>query len=247
MNPSVSAIDLYSAQLGNPNLDQGYVNKYALEYSSQIKTSYLAFQLYYKCIENKIHTIGEYTSDHTILFTPINIERETEYGIQVSGSLSLFKIFHLVPYVKLYKYDIKDNPELLYQSNKSGNGYETALSAIISLKHNFSLSLMYQYNSAKYFIQNKTYYDAQYFFGVDKSFGKNLKLGISAAVPFTNSLSYFENDFRSSDFNLTQKDYITFSSFPLWFKLSYSFNSGKKIKRNKVKNDMQEVKNKKGF
>ncbi|MBI9055931.1 MAG: TonB-dependent receptor [Bacteroidales bacterium] len=246
LNPYVSAIDLYSAQQGNSSLDLGYINKYALEYSTQIKSSYLAFQLFYRCIENKIHHIGEYTNDNLILFTPVNIERETEYGLQMSGSISLFKFLYLIPYFKLYEYDLKEN-DLFYQSNKSGISHETSLSAIIMLKHGFSVSLMYQNYSAKYSIQNRTYNDVQYFFSIDKKFGNNLKVGISAAVPFTNSLSYFENDFRSPDFNLNQKENITFSSFPLWFKLSYSFNSGKKIKRNKVQNDIQEVKNKKGF
>jgi len=247
LNPTVSAIDLYSIQVGNPNLDLGYINKYSVEYSSQIKTNYMAFQLFYNCIEDKIHQIGEYTSDNHISFTPVNIERETQYGLQLSGSLSLFKILHLVPYLKLYQYDIKDNSDLIYQTNTKGISYETALSAIVTLKHDFSVSFMYQYNSAKYFIQNNTYYDAQYFFGIDKKFGKNLKIGLSTAVPFTNSLSYFENDICSEDFNLNQKENITFSSFPLWFKLSFNFSSGKKANRNKWKNEIQEVKNKKGF
>jgi len=246
LSPAVSAIDLYSTQQGNSNLDLGYINKYAIEYSSQIKSSYLAFQLFYRCIENRIHHIGDYTSDNLILFTPVNIERETEYGLQVSGSISLFKFLHLIPYFKLYEYDIKDNNSF-YQSTKSGISHETSLSAIIMLKHNISISLMYQNYSAKYSIQNRTYYDAQYFFSIDKKFDNNLKVGISAAVPFTNSLSYFENDFRSQNFNLNQKESIMFSSFPLWFKLSYNFNSGKKIRRNKVQNEIQEVKNKKGF
>lgn len=246
LNPTASAIDLYSAQQGNSNLDLGYINKYALEYSSQIKSSYLAFQLFYRCIENRVHYIGDYTNDNLILFTPVNIKRETEYGLQVSSTISLFDFLYLVPYFKIYEYDIKDT-DSFYQNNKTGISHETSLSAIIMLKHNISVSIMYQNFSAKYSIQNRTYYDEQYFFSIDKKFGNNLKIGLSAAVPFTKSISYFENDFRSQDFNLNQKEYVTFSAFPLWFKLSYSFNSGKKIKRNRMQNDIQEVKNKKGF
>lgn len=246
LNPATSAIDLFSARQGNSSLDPGYINKYAFEYSTQIKSSYLAFQLFYQCIENRIHYIGDYTSDNLILFTPVNIENETEYGFQISGSVSLFKFLYLIPYFKLYEFDLKDN-EVFYQSYKSGISYEASMSAIIRLKHNFSFSFLYQNNSAKYYIQNRTYNDAQYFFNIDKKFGNNLKLGLSAAVPFTNLISYFENDFRSQDFNLNQKENVTFSAFPLWFKLSYSFNPGKIIKQNKVKDDIQEVKNKKGF
>ncbi len=247
LNSAIIANDLYSVQTGNPGLVIGYNNIFALEYSTQIKTSYLAFQGYYELKKDNIQDIGEYTSEGLILFTPENIERETNYGLKLSGSLSLLKAFHLVPYFKVYRYKIKDNANLFYQSNKSGTSIDASLSAIIAFKHDLSVSFMYQYASTNYFIQNRTFTDDLYFFGIDKKFGNNMKVGLAAALPFKNSFTYYGNKYNAENFNFNQEENITFSIFPFWFKFSYSFNSGKKVKSKQWKNDMNEVKSKSIF
>lgn len=241
LNPEIIANDLFSAQIGNPGLGIEYGNNIALEYSTQIKSNYLSLQGYYEYKKDMIHYTGEYTPENQILFTPENIDKEINYGLKLSGSLSFFKVIQLVPYFKIYQYDIEDETNIFPQSNSSGVSLEASLSGTVMLKHNFSLSFMYQYASPKYFIQNSSFSDDVYFFSIDKKIN-NIKVGIAAAIPFENSFTYYGSKYHTENFSFNREENITFSIFPVWFKLSYSLNSGKKVINKQRRNDMNEVK-----
>ncbi len=247
LNSAIIANDLYSAKTGNPDLSMEHNNIFALEYTTQIKSSYMAIEGYYEFKKNNIHHIGELTSDGLILFTPQNIEREINYGLKLSGSLSILRLLHIVPFFKFYQYEINNEANLFYQNYKTGTNINASLSAILMLKNNLSLSLIYQYTNPEYFIQNRTFTDVLYFLGIDKKFGNNVKIGLASALPFKNSFTYYANKYNTENFKFNQNENITFSAFPFWFKFSYSFNSGKKAKIKQWENEMNEVKSKKIF
>ncbi|HAH57573.1 MAG TPA: hypothetical protein DCL86_05455, partial [Bacteroidales bacterium] len=65
--------------------------------------------------------------------------------------------------------------------------------------------------------------------------------------PFKKEFTYQRRETIGNNFNEISEDNIVMSTFPIWFKLKYSFNSGKKVNRINRDNDFKEEKVKKGF
>jgi len=106
---------------------------------------------------------------------------------------------------------------------------------------------LYKYNSANAKIQNNYFDDVLYFISLDKTFFENLKIGITSAIPLKRSFTYQGYESANSNFNVYSEDNIKMSVFPLWFKIKYSFASGKKVNRIKRSSDFNENRIKKGF
>jgi len=131
--------------------------------------------------------------------------------------------------------------------NKNLFALESGLSLTVLFKYDIALSVMYKYNSINVKIQNKNFDDVLYFISLDKTFFENLKIGITSAIPLKRSFTYQGYESANSNFNVYSEDNIKMSVFPLWFKIKYSFASGKKLNRINRTSDFKEKKIKKGF
>ena len=109
-----------------------------------------------------------------------------QYGLQLSGSVKLgiatfnpyFRVFSLYTYGNnlAKQHDVEDRHNLAFNSG---------LSAILSFKHEFSLSLVFQYDSPNNNIQSNSFSGALYMMSLEKTIKQRFRVGIESALPFS--------------------------------------------------------------
>ena len=171
-----------------------------------------------------------------------------QYGIQFSGTFKL-GLATINPYLKIFdQYTLGNSVAKQYTvENRHQLAYESGLSAILSFKHDISLSCNFQYASPKNDIQGNYFCSALYFLSLEKTFKQKIKVGIVCAVPFTKSFTYQGAEIDGSGFSSHYEGNVNIVNPFCWFKLCYQFNSGKN--REKINRATEEIENspKKGF
>ena len=249
LNPYTSVDDPYSARCGNPSLKPEYMQSYTIEYSASIDNNYLSVQLYHR---KRAEAIDQYVfvNDTGIVEThignPGNIFAD---GLQVTGALKLGKAISINPYIRLSNLHTAVNSYTRQYNihNRQRIVFESSMSAIASFKHDIVVSLQFQYNSPQLYTQMISFSDLLYFISVEKKIKQDFKIGITCALPFTKKFTYEGSEIKGEDFFSHSEGNIRLSAFPLWFKLTYQFNSGKKSNKTHGSDDGVEVVQKKGF
>lgn len=249
LNPTVQATDLYATREGNPTLTPAFMHDFMLDYSMTFENSFLQIGLFYTLNDHVIEPL--IVSEDLVLKTKIqNAGSIHQAGIRTSGSFKLLKNVSVNPYLKLYYAETQTNDlarNTYYIVNKQALNFETALSAVVMMKHDFSISFSAQYKSSQTRIQSDYQEDALYFVSLEKTIFDRLKLGVTSAIPFKKSFTYRGYNTPGHNFSQTTRDNIQTSAFPVWFKINYSFASGQKTKRIERNNTFEENVPKKGF
>jgi len=249
INPAVSVIDPYTIQRGNSMLQPAYKHRFSLDYILLPGNNYISTQLFYSKITDAIQNLS-FINDQELLETRIeNLGEVHQYGIKWSGAIKLGHSIGFSPYFKLFR--THNNPNNLAKqylvSKKEAWAYESGFSASVSFKNQIATSVIFQYNSPIYDLQNKRYSDVLYFISVDKTLKKGLKIGISTAIPFVKTFNYSGMETKGPNFYSSTKSDINISALPIGLHVRYQFNKGKKVKtidRDKAAADNI---NKKGF
>lgn len=249
LNPNLRTIDFYTTQKGNPCLELELHHDFNLDYSLTFGNNFLNTGVFYTFKQNVVETL---TTVKDELFLEKEIQNPGaihQLGIDASGSFKLHKNISLNPHVRLFY--VQTRPNELAQSFQVGSkqtfNFESALSAVFMMKNDLAFSLSAHCNSAVTGIQSNYREDALYFISLEKTFFKQLKLGITSAVPLKKSFKYQGYNISAQNFSQTTRDNIQMSLFPVWFKLSYSFASGLKARRIERDNSFEEQRPKKGF
>ncbi|MCB2208970.1 MAG: TonB-dependent receptor [Bacteroidetes bacterium] len=241
LNPYTYIENPYAVRKGNPLLEPEFRDRFYMEHSIQFRGNYISSRLFY---DKETNTINNLTSlnDSSAFETQLqNLGTIHQYGVQFSGSLS-FGLLTFNPSVRVYnqstfgnnlakQYDIKNRNELVF---------ELGFSSVLSFKHNFAFSLIFQYNTARNNIQDNAFSDGLYFISLDKTFKKNLKVGIVSALPFTKNFVYQGSKIEAQNFSSQYTGNLKLPAVPIMFRVSYQFNIGKNraiIKRDKEKVD----------
>ncbi len=230
LNPNKSIDDPFTVRTGNPYLDPQIRTAIFVEYSKKFNSNYISTRLFYNRNNDAINNLT-FVNDTSAFETRIyNLGTMHQLGFQFSGSLKAFSIITFNPYLRLYgqysdgnrvakEFSIADRRQIVI---------EPGISAILSFKHDFNLSMTCQYNSPRNYIQGNSYSDALYFIAFEKTFKKRLKTGIVSLLPLKRTFTYQGSEINTPDFYSNYKGEIHFQSFLVSFKLSYQFNSGKK-------------------
>jgi len=123
--------------------------------------------------------------------------------------------------------------------NKSNLVFESGISSILSFKNDFALSVIFQYETAKENIQDNGYDEALYFISLDKTFKKNLKVGIVSALPFAKNFIYQGSEVHAPDFSSSYTGNLKLPTIPLMFRIRYQFSKG--MKRANIKREQEKV------
>lgn len=249
LNPTLNTIDPYTTQKGNPYLNPVIRHKASLDYSTTIQNNFISGGVFYEYASNIIETLTVLSDSSSYGKQTQNLGNASYFGIKMLGSLKLHKNITVNPLVKFYNIQTSGNELATLNGidDKSALALETGLSAIFLLKHDIALSSIIKFNSPISHIQERYSEDGLYFISLEKTFFKKLKVGITSAIPFKKEFTYQRRETAGNNFNEISEDNIIMSTFPIWFKLKYSFNSGKKVNRIKRDNDFKEYKVKKGF
>lgn len=249
LNPSENFENPFRIHRGNPDLKPSANNNLNLKYSIQTGKNYLSVTMFY---EETKDAIAEwfYVKDSGIVEAVYgNPGGFREAGIKISGSWKLDKFISINHYFNLFhnQFFVNNEEEENRISDNSEIAFESSLSAIISLRHNFSLSFQYQYNSPVRVFQLTTWNDPLYFCTLEKNFGERMKIGLTTAIPFQESINYHEEKLQTENLKLRWKGSIQKSFFPVWIKIHYRFQSGKKLNITEHRREIIEDTRKKGF
>lgn len=250
LDPTRLSDDPFSVHKGNSFLCPELRSSFYIEHSIRFNNNYLSTRLFYNRVRDAIGNLT-FINDTAALETRVyNLGIIDQFGIQVSGALKPGKIISFNPYFKIYILTTNGN-DLAKQfgvENRHQVEFESGLSAVFSFKHDYSLSLVFQYSSPKNQIQGNYFCDALYFIALEKTFRNKLKAGIVCGLPFTRNFVYNGSEVTGHDFYSYYTGNIKISGMPLgWIRLAYQFNSGRK--REKIDRAKEEIDDlpKKGF
>lgn len=240
--------DPFTIRIGNPLLIPEQSNLLQLEHSIRFKSNYISTNLFYETITDAINNLT-YIYDSNIFLTQMqNLGSINQYGLQLSGVLTMgmFTFSSSYRFYNQYTY-INSLAKQYGVENKSNLVFESGISSILSFKNDFALSLIFQYKTAREYIQDNTYDEALYFISLDKTFKNKLKVGLVSALPFANSFIYQGSQVQSSDFTSHYTGNLRLPTIPLMLRVNYQFNFG--INRSNIKREMDsiEIRQKKGL
>jgi len=248
LNPFISIHDPYSLSSGNPFLKPELHSSIFLDHSIQFNSNYFSSRLFYSKMNNVINSLTSINDTGSIETRVHNLGSIHQFGVQFSGTLKL-GIATINPYLRLFDLYSSGN-DLAKQNdveNRHSLSFNSGLSAILSFKHELTLSFVFQYGTPENDIQGNSFCDALYFISLEKSFKQKIKIGLVSAIPFARSFTYQGSEIDGSGFYSRYDGNIKLSNPMCWFKLSYQFTSGKN--RNKINHEIEEIDNKpnKGF
>lgn len=233
LNPYTSSDDPYSIQSGNPSLKPEFQQYLSLVYSKNFESDFISLKMYYL---DRSDAINHYTfiNDAAIFESRVaNLGRIHGYGIQMAGTIKVHKTLTLNPFLKVTGIFTHSN-DLARQYDiycRHKIAFESGLSAIATFKYDIIASLRFQYASPLIQIQTISFSDALYIISLEKTFKGKFKAGISSALPFAGIFTYHGTEIRGTNFYSYSNGNIRLSAVPLWLKFSYTFNSGKTLKK----------------
>ena len=249
LNPYYSKTDPYSAIIGNPGLKSELTHRLSLTWSGSAGANFLSAGVFCETESNSISRYAVIRDNGFVESGIGNLGALGRYGIQFSGPLKLNRIITITPWIRFFNSYTSANS--LAQANLISSRHkiaiESGLSAIATLRHEFSVSFQLQYSSPDIDMQSEYYSDPLWMISAEKTFLKKFRAGVVTALPFTRSFAYHGNKTYAGGLYIRAEGDLQLPLIPFWFKLSYQFNSGEKRARNtREKDDIINVP-KKGF
>jgi hypothetical protein len=248
LNPFTSIDDPFTVRKGNPMLKPETCSKLFIEHSIQFGSNYFSSRLFYSRTNNAINNLTNYNDSYVFETQVQNLGTIDQYGVQLLGSYTLGRIT-FNPYLRVFELQTTAND--LAKQNGVGNrhrpGFDSGLTTMMSFNHDIAVSLVFQYASPLYNIQDSYFCDALYFISLEKTFKQKIKVGVVSALPFTKSFTYQGSEIDQPGFYSRYEGNLTIATPFAWFKVSYQFNSGKS--REKINRTYEDMENapKKGF
>jgi hypothetical protein len=232
LNSFTSVEDPFTLNSGNANLRPESHNQVNLEYSRRFKNHFVSARMFYHQTSDAIRNLMFLNENDFFEIQKNNLGEIRQTGVLFSGALSLGKL-GINPYLKIFDSFSKPNQIAAeYQiESKHKLVLESGLSAFTTFGKDFTASVIFQYASPMNEIQENTFSDALYFVSLEKSFSKNLKVGIVSGLPLAKTFTYQGSEVISGNFRHYSKGEIQLSTVPLWFKISYRFSSGQDRQR----------------
>ena len=248
LNPYYSAEDPFTVSSGNMTLQPEVYDNISLEYALRFKNHFVSTRLFHDRTSNAIRNLMWINESGIFEIQKNNLGNIRQTGILVTGALGFGKA-GLNPYFKLS--DVYSVPNSLATENNirkcHKTVFESGLSAYVNFKFDITATITFQYTSPMNEIQGISLSDPLYFISLEKTFANKLKAGIVSGIPFTKNFTYYGNETSAQGFENYADGMLQLPAFPLWFKLSYQFSTGKKqtkIERSKMEPESEK---RKGF
>ncbi|GAB1454190.1 outer membrane beta-barrel family protein [Draconibacterium sp.] len=232
--------DPYTIRKGNPYLKPEMNNRLQLELTTRLKGNYISSRLFYETTTDAINKLTYLNDSNLFVAQAQNLGSIHQYGLQLTGALKM-GMLTISPSFRLYNQSTFGN-SLIRQygiENKNNLVFESDISSILSFKNDFALSVIFQYATAKENIQDNAYCDALYFISLDKTFKKNLKVGIVSALPFAENYIYQGAEINAPNFSSKYEGNLKLPTVPLMFRVSYQFSAG--INKANIKREKENV------
>lgn len=240
LNPYQYIDNIYAVRKGNPMLKPEFRYHIYAEHAIRLNVSYISYRLYYENISNAINNLTLLNDSAAFETQAQNLGNIHRFGLQFLGSLK-FGPLTVGPSVRLYHQSTSGNSlAKQYEIKNRGNlVFDAGFSSILSLKHNYTISCSFQYSTVKYNIQDNALCDALYLLSMDKTFKKDLQVGVVAALPFAKTFVYQGSEIEARNFSIGYRGNLKLPVFPIMFRVKYQFHSGKN--KTMVNRDKEEV------
>ncbi len=249
LSPTPTMDDPWSVGAGNPLLGSEKRSLLTANHSIMAGNTFIATQWFYHHFAGAINPASFINENGQFETQMHNLGDITQYGMQLSGSLNLHPAFAINPYVRVFQVDARPNSlagDLGIKAVKKVS-YETGLSVIAKLHERLTASFASQYFSPKTDLQQVTFSNMLYFVSLEKSFRNNWRVGITSALPLQRSFTYHGTSLDGPDIYRHAEGNILMSAVPLWIKVNYQFNSGKRVRTINREIENFEAKPKIGF
>lgn len=161
LNPFGGLSDMRNLTIGNPDLDPTYTNSFELALLKKWSKFTITPSVYYSRTKNYFQYILKQLADGSFLRTPVNLDFEERYGLEISSSYNPFSWWRLSLNFNYYGFKQEGQFEgKLY--NSEGKTWTTQLNTRIRLPKNFTIESLFSYRGEFKDIQaiNKAVYRA---------------------------------------------------------------------------------------
>ncbi|WP_164849938.1 outer membrane beta-barrel family protein [Mucilaginibacter limnophilus] len=234
LNPYINRSNIFSQQVGNPELEPEVSQTVELNYNTFIKSSVINLSVYYKHTSGLIEGLAETVTDE-INGNEVDVTRTTfqnvgsnkSWGASFFGSVNPFKPLTIRGSVNAYTYSpVPQGSSVQFATN---TGTYVMLNAFLSAQYDFGKNIIAEafviQNSARRNIQGSNPAFSMYVLGIKKQFwDKKASLGFNTVQPFQEHLS-FNQFIKTPTLDQSSKTKVPFRSFGLTF--SYSFGKVK--------------------
>lgn len=223
LNPYRLQFDDYTISVGNPNLLPQYSNK--VELGGSFSNNYMA-SIYFLKTENIVGELANPIANNIIEYQSQNFDNSTEYGINGSFQVKIFKNWEASNSLSLFSLSYRINDFKVKQTTFSGRSVHT-----ITLKNILDINAIVDYRSPYVNANSKI----AHLFTSDIGFSRKVLNGNGRIRLYCSDIFNTLRDKTTTDYN---KTHIVFfqkrptRTFSLSF--SYSFSSGKKFNLKKI-------------
>lgn len=205
LNPFGGLSDLRNLTIGNPDLDPTYTHSIEFSLLKKVNKFTITPAIYYKHTTNYFQYVLKQTQDGNFLRTPINLDYEERYGLEVSGTYKPLNWWNLTFNFNYYGFNQKGNFE--GKEYKSQNKmWNTQINSRMKLPENLTIESMFSYRGKYHDIQslNKPVYRLN--IAVSKDI---LKEKMTIAVAFNNILNSLieRQELHTNDYQLQSTNY----------------------------------------
>lgn len=180
LNPFGGLSDIRNLTIGNPDLNPTYTNSFEFALQKKWSKFNVTPSVYYANTKNYFQYVLKQTADGSFLRTPINLDEEERYGLEVSSTYSPFSWWRLSLNFNYYGFKQEGEFEgIKYRSNDKM--WTTQLNTRINLPKNLAIESIFSYRGKFQDIQslNKAQYRAN--MAISKDVFKE-KMTLSVAV-----------------------------------------------------------------
>lgn len=249
LNPALLQTDVFTQQQGNPSLKPGFNQELALEYSLLAGNQFFGCGPFYSKSTGVIANLTTMPNTGEFLVKPYNLGDITRLGVRLKAALTPFKRLSFNPYFKVFH--LETDPGELAKTNSISSEMkwtsEWGFGLSWQMKNGFSFSASGMQCADVHHIQSSSFEDFLYFVSLEKTFFKNLSVGVTSAVSFAEEVTYQGHSLVGNGFTENSQDNILTLKFPFWFKIKYSFSAG--LKRDRIHNsdEFESKRVRKGF
>ncbi|REG92895.1 carboxypeptidase-like protein [Algoriphagus antarcticus] len=230
LNDFEATLDPYTISFGNQDLQPYIYYQANLEHTWNTGNLMLMNSLFFEKRSNVINSLNSMNTSGLMEVTFDNLGDLYQIGLQSSGSLRLSKSISLNHMIRIFHSSGVGN-EIENFPSRDRLAMETGFSGIMAIKKDITITLRFRYLSPVYDIQSNLFSGPLYFVAGEKKLGDQWKVGLTSALPFSRKFTYYGLDTKGDEFYQRAIGQINMSRIPLWFTVNYSFQKGKKVKK----------------
>jgi len=227
LSPTNYKDDSYMQSTGNPKLKPAFSDRLELTHRIQLfEPMYLSYRPYISFIRDDIRQVNLTTSDSVLLRRYSNIGNDFEYGITVSGTLAIMKIWTISPSLTYYRRELKALPQYGINDAMNRTSWRLNVSSQIGLPKDWVLYFEYNYNAPIINYQSITHNYYDFVAGFTKAISKKINISVVTINPWSKNYVYDYRTITTEKMVQDTKDVINLNHF-FFIRVGYKFNIGK--------------------